>query len=963
MSAQTASGPPPAPKIETKGFNDIGVNLLFSVPVGIGFFFFLCYARRIFSSMYTANIRRNPTIKHGGWFGWLGTVWSVDDAMLLTLAGLDGFLTVQVYKMICMMLVVLAIPTLCFLMPLYYLTSVRDSGDERTTFGQHLFYSLSILVLPQNLLWIPMLTCYATTGISFYFIYSFCRAYLLQRQSYLIDAATMTGFVRMRRMVDAFGGDVEAARAYANSVHRAIVLSGISARYSEERLRELLEAGLGPVETAHYLHSREKLRQALHSCADYLVKLEQAYGDFYTGLLCYVQQILATEEAANVDVDRLMREFEEALARASQIPLDERCRLMLTVHDAAFMAQCRPKHLHDPMDTKRHRHAHNVSTITADEGDLDEYGNARIEDAEPVVTVKDAIIYFHHAVLAKNRKYEVRLAEFVAETDEDIAIERARMDSDDLENAVREDGGAAGAEGIDESIVRRRRHTHTMFTYKSLGAVWKNLKDFKLTLWGTSRSAVVVFRKKETATIASQVVLSRRPFSMQAVAAPAADDLIWSNLYLPPADRALRRIAGEILYLCLNIFFTLTATTISSLLQLEELEKLLPFIKPVIDFTPSFRVVIRGILAPLGLALSYLIVPYALNSIGMYQGRTSKTGIEGWVVGRYAWFLFVQLFVIGFFPGQNVLQIINSWTSGDLRERLSTMQANLPSKSVFFINSTIQKTFITMSMSAAKPTALLLHWFYNVDKKARSKLFPPSRPVYFRIIFTEQCVFVFLMCMAFMIVTPIFLPFGILFFTTAYYVMRHNLIFSDIVVHESGGIYWQAISQHVLAGITMAQVFLLFQLIVDKRILESIMMMPLIIGTFFGILFVQRIFKEKSQHTPQTREDEDAVQALLTDIGRRQRDLLAQDPDGAVIDEKAIGKPVDIVPLKFTSSTSICDADPTQAANPYINPLLLKRSQCIVLPPTFLPLVRWLLAHPTVSLAAVEQYCTENGVE
>lgn len=957
MSAQTATTSQPPPKPETRGFNDIGVNLLFSVPVGLGFFFFLCYARKIFSSMYTANILRNPAIKHGGRFGWLRTVWSIDDAMLLTLAGLDGFLGVQVFKMICMMLVVLALPTLCFLMPLYYLTSVRDTGDDRTTFGQHLFYNLSILVLPQNLLWIPMLTCYMTTGISFYFVYSFCRAYLLQRQSYLIDAATMTGFVRMRRMVDAFGGDIEAARAYANSVHRAIVLSGVSARYSEAHLRELLETGLGPVETAHYLHSREKLRQALDSCADYLVKLEQAYEDFYTGLLRYVRQVLAAEE----DADELMHRFEEALARASPIALDERCRLMQTVHDAAFMVQCRPKHLHSPMDTKRHRHAHNVSTITADEGDLDEHGSARMEDAEPAAVVKDAITYFHHAVLAKDRRYEARLAEFVAETDEDIAIERARTDSEDLENAGKE---GAGVESVDSNAVRQRQYSRTMLTYKSLGAVWKNLKDFKLTLWGTSRSAVVVFRERETATIASQVVLSRRPFSMHAVAAPAADDLLWSNLYLPPADRALRRIAGEILYLCLNVFFSLTAATISSLLQLEELEKLLPFIKPVIDFTPSFRVVIRGILAPLGLALSYLIVPYALNSIGMYQGRTSKTGIEGWVVGRYAWFLFIQLFVIGFFPGQNVLQIIHSWISGDLREHLGTMQANLPSKSVFFINSTIQKTFITMSMAAAKPTALVLHWLYNVDGRARSRLFPPSRPVYFRIIFTEQCVFVFLMCMAFMIVTPIFLPFGILFFATAYYVMRHNMIFSDIVVHESGGIYWQTISQHILAGITMAQVFLLFQLIVDRRILESIMMMPLIVGTFFGILFVQRIFREKLRNAPQTREDEDAVQALLADIGRRQRDLLAQDPDEAAIGgDKAVSRPVDVVPIKFASSASICDADPAQAANPYVNPLLLKRSQCIVLPPAFLPLIRWLLEHPTVSLAAVERYCSEEGVE
>ena len=122
----------------------------------------------------------------------------MDDRTLLSVAGMDGFVTIQMVKMIWLMLVVLAIPTLAFLLPLYYFTRTSIQAEPSAKFGEYLFYNLSIMVLPPYLLWIPMLVCYAVTLIVFYFVYSFYRAFLLQRQAFLEDAAALSGYARMR---------------------------------------------------------------------------------------------------------------------------------------------------------------------------------------------------------------------------------------------------------------------------------------------------------------------------------------------------------------------------------------------------------------------------------------------------------------------------------------------------------------------------------------------------------------------------------------------------------------------------------------------------------------------------------------------------------------------------------------------------------------------------------------------
>ena len=548
-----------------------------------------------------------------------------------------------------------------------------------------------------------MLVCYAVTLIVFYFVYSFYRAFLLQRQAFLEDAAALSGYARMRSIVDAFGGDLGRAREYANCMHRAVVLSGVSAKYGEEDVKELVGA-LGEIQSAHFVHSRDKLKRSLDKRNAYLTRLETAYADFYQALLRHLKNLIKTETGdSDRHVDELMRRFEGVLLEMPAIPIDRRCHLMMQMHDISFMPQCRPKHIR--IGTKKSSgstHARHASVLTEDADSEIVEGEGSEEHWRESSLTKDAIIYLHQAVLEKDRRYAMRLEEFVSEADDDILVDR---------RATRIGLQSVFAEGTAMDLERNTPTRPSFPTDPALASarrfanVWRNLKEFKLTLWGTSRSMIVVFKKVASATLARQAVLSHRPLSMQARNAPAADDMLWSNLYLPPADRSLRHLGGDIMYLFLNIIFLITAIFIGSLLQLEQLERTFPFLQPVLNLFPASRNIIRGVLAPLGLTVSFLIVPYALHALALYQGMVSKTEVDGWVIVRYAWFLVVQLSVIGFFPNSNFLEVLQYWSTGDWREKLTHLQSNLPYKAVLFINATIQRTFISFFLQLSKPCA------------------------------------------------------------------------------------------------------------------------------------------------------------------------------------------------------------------------------------------------------------------
>lgn len=351
------------------------------------------------------------------------------------------------------------------------------------------------------------------------------------------------------------------------------------------------------------------------------------------------------------------------------------------------------------------------------------------------------------------------------------------------------------------------------------------------------------------------------------------------------------------------------------------------------------------------------------------------------------------------------------------------------------MNMLFQKTFITLLMSLSKPIALFTAFFkgFSISKKSPSshkrmdmngaiqnnymvegetpsnntiektsneKLhdnnsfskqsvssssydetkdprdWAPSTPLESHVVFSDMAMISFHICMAFMIVTPVFLIAGIIFFVFGYIVWKTNLVYSDAVRYESGGRYWTGLCHHVLIGLHFSQLFLLITLMINGQFVLSVLMLPLIIATLLTIRNFPKVFDRKCEFKASCSEDgsDDQVRKLLLDLDTKQLELMMKISEqhhsrstqmssplpsspissteslfslNSITDSNNVSARFNSVPVNFDLPDAPIpvipwDADPQAASDPYADPMLLERSQRIILPPLLLPLVHWL---------------------
>ena len=97
-----------------------------------------------------------------------------------------------------------------------------------------------------------------------------------------------------------------------------------------------------------------------------------------------------------------------------------------------------------------------------------------------------------------------------------------------------------------------------MFSFRKSLQVRANLRELSLSLWGMSKSFIVVFKEPRSAAIAAQAQLSSTPFSMMAEGAPPVTDIQWAAVTRPLVDKTSAVWVGDAVYLFMMATFSAT---------------------------------------------------------------------------------------------------------------------------------------------------------------------------------------------------------------------------------------------------------------------------------------------------------------------------------------------------------------------------------------------------------------------
>lgn len=96
-------------------------------------------------------------------------------------------------------------------------------------------------------------------------------------------------------------------------------------------------------------------------------------------------------------------------------------------------------------------------------------------------------------------------------------------------------------------------------------------------------AAFVSLKSRWGAAVCAQTQQSRNPTIWLTNWAPEPRDIFWDNLSIPYVELTIRRLVMAVSLFALIFFFMIPIAFVQSLANIEGIQKVLPFLKPLID--------------------------------------------------------------------------------------------------------------------------------------------------------------------------------------------------------------------------------------------------------------------------------------------------------------------------------------------------------------------------------------------
>ncbi|KAL3521926.1 hypothetical protein ACH5RR_014760 [Cinchona calisaya] len=322
-------------------------------------------------------------------------------------------------------------------------------------------------------------------------------------------------------------------------------------------------------------------------------------------------------------------------------------------------------------------------------------------------------------------------------------------------------------------------------------------------------AAFVSFRTRWGAAVCAQTQQSRNPTLWLTEWAAEPRDVYWQNLAIPYVSLSIRRLIMAVAFFFLTFFFMIPITFVQSLANIESIEKKAPFLKPIIDhgFIKSF---IQGFLPGIALKIFLILLPTILMIMSKFEGFLSISSLERRSASRYYIFNFVNVFLGNVIAGA-AFQQLSQFINQSANEIPKTIGVSIPMKATFFITYIMVDGWagIAAEVLRLKPLIIfhLKNFFLVKTEKDREEAMDPGSLGFNT--GEPQIQFYFLLGLVYAVVTPLLLPFILVFFGLAYVVFRHQIINVYNQEYESAAAFWPGVHGRIIFAMVISQVLLM----------------------------------------------------------------------------------------------------------------------------------------------------------
>ncbi|XP_065877461.1 calcium permeable stress-gated cation channel 1-like [Euphorbia lathyris] len=333
-------------------------------------------------------------------------------------------------------------------------------------------------------------------------------------------------------------------------------------------------------------------------------------------------------------------------------------------------------------------------------------------------------------------------------------------------------------------------------------------------------AAFVSFKSRWSAAVCAQTQQTRNPTMWLTEWAPEPRDVYWRNLAIPYVSLTVRRLIMSVAFFFLTFFFIIPIAFVQSLASIEGIEKRAAFLKPIIE-TPFIKSVIQGFLPGIVLKLFLIFLPSILMVMSKFEGFLSLSSLERRAATRFYIFNVVNVFLGSIITG-TAFEQLNTFIKQSTKEIPETIGVAIPIKATFFITYIMVDGWAGIAAEVLMVRRLILYHLKNsllvkTEKDREEAMYPGG------LSFNNgepRIQFYFLLGLVYATVTPVLLPFIIIFFAFAYVVFRHQIINVYNQEYESAAAFWPDVHGRVIVALLISQV-LLIGLLSTKKAAQS----------------------------------------------------------------------------------------------------------------------------------------------
>ncbi|KAK9924501.1 hypothetical protein M0R45_032867 [Rubus argutus] len=286
-------------------------------------------------------------------------------------------------------------------------------------------------------------------------------------------------------------------------------------------------------------------------------------------------------------------------------------------------------------------------------------------------------------------------------------------------------------------------------------------------------------------------------------------------------DGVLLRLIVAVAFFFLTFFFMIPIAFVQSLANIEGIERAAPFLKTIVEvkFIKSF---IQGFLPGIALKIFLIFLPSILMVMSKFEGFTSISALERRSATRYYIFQFINVFLGSIITG-TAFQQLDKFIHQSANDIPITIGVSIPMKATFFIT-------------------------YIMTEKDREEAMDPGTLGFNT--GEPQIQLYFLLGLVYAVVSPILLPFIIVFFGLAYVVYRHQIINVYNQEYESAAAFWPDVHGRIITALIVSQLLLMGLLSTKEAAQSTPLLITLPVLTIWFHLFCKGRYEPAFKKNP-----------------------------------------------------------------------------------------------------------------